>query len=124
MVLDSEILTKEWRLFLQGRAKSENIFYASQRTFHLAWEDVKRDLGLDSLGPLHELRHSGAAQDVLSKSRSLEEVRRRGRWRSMTSVQRYTKTWMLVRRRAEMPAALVEKGKQIMLIRGKRTIQR
>jgi hypothetical protein len=40
---------------------------------------------------LYSLRRGGASEDVLRRRRSLEEVQRRGRWRSQTSVRRYTK---------------------------------
>ena len=51
-------------------------------------------LGVESaLGAAHMymLRHGGASHDYASGCRRLEDVRRRGRWRSWSSVRRYEK---------------------------------
>ena len=40
---------------------------------------------------VYQLRHGGASHDCVSLSRTLTEVRRRGRWRSWHSVRRYEK---------------------------------
>ena len=40
---------------------------------------------------LYAVRHSGASEDFLRRKRSLEEIQRRGRWRTSMSVRRYTK---------------------------------
>ena len=51
-------------------------------------------IGLEEwLGVVHlyQLRHGGASHDYASGLRSLEDVRRRGRWRSWDSVRRYEK---------------------------------
>ena len=48
--------------------------------------------GLAALRPcLYSLRRGGASEDFLRKRRSLDEVQRRGRWRTEKSVRRYTK---------------------------------
>lgn len=39
----------------------------------------------------YQARHGGATHDRWDKSRSLEEVRKRGRWRSEQSTRRYEK---------------------------------
>ena len=48
-------------------------------------------LRLDKLGDMHpyRLRHTGASVDFALNSRRLEEVQRRGRWRTATSLRRY-----------------------------------
>ena len=48
-------------------------------------------------GPPHSIRHSGPSEDLSQNIASLETVRRRGRWKALESVQRYTKTFALVR---------------------------
>ena len=62
-------------------------------------------------GPPHNLRHSGAACFVESGG-ALEQARRRGRWASPGSVQRYTKTHFLVRHRARVPPPVLAEGSQ------------
>jgi len=49
--------------------------------------------------PPHSLRHSGPSHKVIRNECTLEEIRRRGRWKSPKSVQRYTKTHTLLARR-------------------------
>ncbi len=49
-------------------------------------------LQLQTLRPvLYSLRHGGASHDMLNRIRPLEEIKKRGRWRSDASLRRYTK---------------------------------
>ena len=45
---------------------------------------------------LHRLRHTGPANDIMLEKRTLEQARRRGRWLSLRSLERYTKTAHLI----------------------------
>jgi hypothetical protein len=56
-------------------------------------------------GPPHNIRHSGPSEDLQNNVASLETVRRRGRWKVLESVQRYTKTFALTKFRSRMPPA-------------------
>ena len=58
-------------------------------------------LQLHGVGPPHSLRHSGAAEFV-ARGGPLESCRRRGRWSALSSVQRYTKTQVLVESRSRL----------------------
>ena len=78
--------------------------------------------GSNGWAPPHDLRHSGAARDVAAGTRTLEQVRRRGRWVSMDSVQRYTKTWLLVRQRQRLSPQHRDEGARLLQIRGPRSI--
>ena len=40
---------------------------------------------------LHRLRHAGASYDFITKTRGLEDIRRRGRWKGWSSLRRYEK---------------------------------
>ena len=53
---------------------------------------VLRELGVN-LGDtqLYRVRHSGASHDYVHQARSIEDIRRRGRWRCFQSVRRYEK---------------------------------
>ena len=47
----------------------------------------------------------------MAKGRStLEQVRRRGRWKALSSVQRYSKTFALTQFRARMPEKVLKAG--------------
>ena len=60
----------------------------------------------------HTMRHSGPSNDIFRGWRKLEEVRLRGRWAAMTSVQRYTKHAKLLRSTKKIPAKVATKAKQ------------
>lgn len=89
------------------------LFPVMQATLRKRWHAAFRPLGMPHARPPHALRHTGPSEDLARSRSSLEAVRRRGRWRSMDSVQRYTKTFALTKFRARMPPALYERGLQI-----------
>ena len=89
------------------------IFPITQANFRMAWHRVCRQLGLAWAGPPHRLRHSGPSEDIARERASLESVRRRGRWKAMKSVQRYSKTSMLVKFRARMPLTTLSLGERV-----------
>ena len=119
VVFDSSALTADLRELLKTLEPQELVFGFSAQHFRAEWIASKRRLGLEWAGPPHDLRHSGAARDVERGSRSLEEVRRRGRWRHIDSVQRYTKTYVLVKQRARMTAEQRDRGAELAKARGR-----
>eukprot|EP00959_Pyramimonas_sp_CCMP1952_P104129 2176508-Pyramimonas_sp.AAC.1 len=58
-------------------------------------------LGLSHLGTPHNMRHT-AAGEFAAHGGTLESCRRRGRWASLSSVQRCTKTHKIVEARASL----------------------
>jgi len=89
------------------------LFPIPQAEFRRSWHLTCRRLGLEWAGPPHRIRHSGPSEDIARERSSLEAVRRRGRWKSMTSVQRYSKTFALVKFRARMPPTTRIAGEEI-----------
>ena len=68
-------------------------------------------LRLGSLAPtLYMLRHGGASEDMLTGKRSVEAIKRRGRWRSDTSLRRYTKETRLLKELSKMAPSLIQFG--------------
>ena len=69
------------------------LFVVEQTRMSSVFKQVVNELGLENVGIEHmyQLRHGGASMDAASSARSLEEVRRRGRWQSWDSVRRYEK---------------------------------
>ena len=61
---------------------------------------------------------AASGYDVIATGRRpLEGVRRRGRWKHMSAVQRYTKSWLITRARAkiqEFSPALLEEGAKVV----------
>ena len=73
-----------------------------------------RDLGIDVLRPsLYSNRHGGASGDLLSRRRPVDEVKKRGRWRSDASLRRYGKETRLLSEMLKVPVATVNYGLNI-----------
>jgi len=97
---------------------------------YLEWADVFKQagvaVGLQPLGPpvLYQLRHGGASHEVLMGRRTLQELKKRGRWASDSSVKRYEKGGRLNQQLALLPvtvqqasyraAASIEQGRGIL----------
>jgi predicted RNA-binding Zn ribbon-like protein len=45
----------------------------------------------------YQLRHTGASTDMAEKARSLQDIKRRGRWQADSSVKRYEKAAVLTK---------------------------
>ena len=78
------------------------------RTSHQFAEALKLascGVGLPLLAIPYQMRHTGASTDFGTGDRSIVEIRRRGRWRSDTSVRRYEKGSQLTRVLSQLPAS-------------------
>lgn len=84
--------------------------YAVQKAAFLA--ALERSGATSALGGVHvyQLRHGGASRDFVTKSRSLEEVRRRGRWRSWASVRRYENGSRVAQMLNRLPPSLLDRA--------------
>ena len=96
----SVIIDRPWvaRLFLElarKRLPNAPIFSVSRETVARTVKKACDLLGIEC-PVLHKLRHTGPANDTLRGSKSLEQIRRRGRWASLKSVERYSKTAHIV----------------------------
>eukprot|EP00959_Pyramimonas_sp_CCMP1952_P217447 4547495-Pyramimonas_sp.AAC.1 len=72
------------------------------------------------MGPPHGIRHAGAAHYVANNG-DLEYARRRGRWDTALALQRYAKTRVLIRRRAELQQQQLLDGEPCWASPGKAT---
>lgn len=88
---------------------SDRVFPFTQQHMRNLWNWAKRVLHLD-LGPLHTVRHTEPAASVEERRRSLEELRRLGRWASLRSVERYSKHYLLVGARERLPPEVRSRG--------------
>ena len=86
------------------------VFGFDPGSFRKLWWVIVKFLGIAFVGPPHNLRHSKPAADVAKRAKTLEEVRRRGRWASLTSVQRYTKDFLLIAHEAKVPESVRSRG--------------
>lgn len=103
---DRQFLTNYLTLLRQDKPASAKLFTnVSIESFNRAFRAAAATLALD-LVP-YQARHGGATHDRWDQSRSLEEVRKRGRWRSEQSTRRYEKHGKLQGRLGAMaPATL------------------
>lgn len=100
-------------VMMKSKNKSDRLFPFSQQHVRALWNWLKKKHRLN-LGPLHWLRHTEPAASIAERRRTLEEVRRLGRWASLTSVERYSKTHLLVKQREQLPVAVRERGEYLL----------
>ena len=92
----------------------ERVFPFSQASFRAEWGTSLLRLDLPFVGPPHSLRHSGPSRDAASGARTLEEIRRRGRWSQLKSVQRYSKGHELTVHKSRLPEAILRQGEKLL----------
>ena len=78
------------------RDPKEYLFTVNPAVVRQVWYDVWKALGQTDV-VLYQLRHGGASTDVLTKRRPMTEAACRGRWSSLSSLQRYCKQGKLQR---------------------------
>eukprot|EP00973_Karenia_brevis_P061169 8506542-Karenia_brevis.AAC.1 len=85
--------------------KSSNLLFPGLTLpkYESHFRDAVRDLKLADLcvSP-HVWRHTGASTDLMKKSRSIKDVKKRGRWASDSSVSRYAKPAILLQQAAKL----------------------
>ena len=108
------------------RAPDEKLFSITSASYRQAWHEaglaLKKRIGIDSfvIGPPHSVRHSGPSRDSATGYRSIWQIQRRGRWQSEKSVMRYAKTWAWTTTKSRTPAAVLDRGSQLLKERGLR----
>ena len=92
------------RLARQAKTSADLLFPWSAAAFTAMFKRAAADVGLGAweLTP-YILRHAGPSHDWLTKARSLDGIKRRGRWISDMSVRRYEKSSRVMRRLATLP---------------------
>ena len=110
------VLVRLWLAELvQLLPASSRIVPLTPEAYRRLWNATIMAVNLPDVGPPHSLRHSRPSSEVLSGARELEGIRRRGRWLSLKSVQRYTKGHILVKSFADMPPAARLRGTRYAL---------
>lgn len=68
--------------------------------------------GAGVLSPVpYSLRHSGASNDAYDAERDMRSIKKRGRWRSESSVRRYEKGSLLSREAAKLSKKVLQRGR-------------
>ena len=83
-------------------------------TVIIALQDACRALQLEPLAVCrYSLRHGGASEDILSQQRSLLEVKRRGGWRTDSSLKRYGKEALIQSELRKVHPHVIQFGKLV-----------
>ena len=99
---------------LQGRSPSDLLWPMDHGDIIFLFRNTCAQLGMSCLAPcLYGLRHGGASQDLLSRTRTLEEVKKRGGWRSDASLKRYGKDAKLTAELNKIPQVVRDYGMKI-----------
>ena len=122
VLLHAPALQKIWRQRKREKPASAKAISLSADAVRAAWRDAKIATGLEWIGPMHSLRHAGASRDIAEGARTLEQVRRRGRWQLLSSVQRYTKTHVLAQQRSRMTPEQLQRGRELLKTQEARVI--
>ena len=85
-----------------GNAK-QRVWPSSYAEYVPVFKAAAASIGLPSLVP-HQARHSVASIDAPGKHRSLPDIQRRGRWKTLASVQRYERRAQLGKSAAKLSA--------------------
>ena len=118
VIVDTPLL--RWWIYYLAQLKDpeERPVTLTSHEFRKIWWRTLDDLGLTYFGPPHSLRHSRPSADA-SAGLDLESIRRRGRWASLKSVQRYTKGHLLIKQTARMGQALHRRAEAYLQDPGK-----
>ena len=109
---DTELWTGAlFQRLIHGRPPAALLWPLDHGDIIVLFKNVCQQLGMACLQPcLYSLRHGGASQDLLSRCRTLEEVKKRGGWRSDASLRRYGKDAKLTAELNKIPLAVREYG--------------
>lgn len=95
-------------------APGEKVFKVKSETFRRKFKRrLRRRKMPDTDGP-HRLRHGSAANAIRRKTKTLEGIRRRGRWANIKNVQIYTREHLWLRNLSRMSPDDVDRGQFIM----------
>ena len=107
-------LDEPLRSLRAARAPGEPLWSLDYEDLRGLFNGVVAELGLEAISPsLYALRHGGASHDRAMRFRSLEEVSKRGRWRSAMAVRCYEKHGRLAAQANKLPPATLERCRQL-----------
>ena len=116
VLLDSDSWLDPLLRNLVGRKQPDESLWSSPHSFlNDQFLGAISDLGLTGMGwGLYNLRHGGATHDVLSRRRSMLEVKQRGRWAVDASLRRYVKQARMQSELSKLPANVKEFGSAVI----------
>ena len=94
IVLDHPYLSwfnKVLKKLKTGKSPNSPMFSFKTQYGSQMFKDVAAELGFQRIGIncVYQVRHGSASTDMLDRHRSTEELMKRGRWKSLSSLRRY-----------------------------------
>ena len=116
VVLDSDVWLNPLLLRLINHRPPDSLLWVDPHTLlvdeFMAAQEALNLAHLNSC--LYTLRHGGATHDILTRRRSMLEVKQRGRWGSDASLKRYVKLARLQTELAKVPIQTRQFGLQVL----------
>lgn len=104
---DSHLLGLACRALVRDRSRSDTALGLTMPQHTAMFRRAVEQLQLSSLHPVpYQLRHTGASRELVLHQRPLAEVKRKGRWFSDRSLQRYLKGGRTAEQFESLPKAL------------------
>ena len=116
VILDSDTWMEEFlENLVAKRSGNDPLWKNSRSEFRGIFNQLIVLMKLEPLGlTLYALRHGGATHDVLSRRRTMLEVKQRGRWSADSSLKRYVKEARLQTELAKVPEAVKQFGMAVL----------
>ena len=116
LLLDTELwLDDFYRLLVQNRDPEEPLWPVRGHYAVSGFATACNQLGLQGLRPCrYGLRHGGASEDLVTKRREPLMVKRRGGWRTDTSLKRYAKETRLQDELQKIHPSVITYGRLVL----------
>ena len=110
LIDDTRLFPALWHLVTTRPSRESCWLHSTAEDIH-AMTDAINALGLQELGLCrYSMRHGGASHDLLTSARTVDAVKRRGRWRSDSSLRRYGKETRILSELNKVAPQVVELG--------------
>ena len=116
LIIDSDPWLGEFlKILVAGRHPEDFLWPVKGSELIALFQGACNALGLQALAPCrYALRHGGASEDIASGRRSLDAVKKRGHWRSDTSLRRYVKETRLQAEVHKISRGALEYGRRAL----------
>ena len=110
LIDDTRLFPALWHLVTTRPSRESCWLHSTAEDIH-AMTDAINALGLQELGLCrYSMRHGGASHDLLTSARTVDAVKRRGRWKSDSSLRRYGKETRILSELNKVAPQVVELG--------------
>ena len=106
----------------RGRQAKARIFTITADTYRRLWKIAAQAVtgNREGAGVPHSARHTGATHDMTLGYRTVEQVMKRGRWKALSSVNRYAKPHAWYQAMSKQSNEVMERGALLLAARAPR----